>query len=218
MRGFGLLLAFFGCPLLLLIARRLRLDSLSPAVRLGLWLICFGVVGIAAQTSDSWMRQLGISAPTPKTVLAAVAGVAITLAAWPLIKLVQLFAGGLPVEQTAQFQRLVQLSIARRLFIIATAGVVEETLYRGYGIGLGKYIFGSAWTAALVSLVIFTCAHFRWGLSHLLSVFWAGFVLTLLFVFNQDLIACILAHIAIDVIGILIAPAIIARRNAMKAG
>ncbi|HEY0802794.1 MAG TPA: CPBP family intramembrane glutamic endopeptidase [Steroidobacteraceae bacterium] len=211
---FGLFLALFGWPLLLVAFRQLSVDLLSPAIRLCHWLLCLVVVVIAARGSELWVRQLCFHIPTAKTILGAASAVVATLAAWPVIKFIQMRLGDVPVEQSALFFKVINLTVPNRLFIAVTAGVVEEVIYRGYAIGLGRQILGSLWLAALVSLVVFTGAHFRWGVSHLLSAFWAGLVLSVLFVFSQDLIACILAHIAIDVLGIIIAPAILAKRHA----
>lgn len=122
--------------------------------------------------------------------------------------------GGVSVEQTELFSRLAKLSFGYRLFIVMTAAVVEEVLYRGYAIGVGRYVFGSLFIAILVSLAAFVAAHFRWGMSHLLSVFWPGLVLSLLFVSTNNLLVCILAHAAVDAVGLLVAPAAMRRKNA----
>ena len=213
----GLLLALFGAPLLLLICKKLAIDSLAPAIRIGLWLLCLGVVAIAAQGPESWMAQLHLHLPTARTLLEAVLGITAALAATPIIQLIQTLLGGTSLQRNAQFAKIRNLSAANRLFIAVTAGVVEEVLYRGYAIGIGGQIFGSLWLAASISLAVFVAAHIRWGLSHLLAVFWAGLVLSALFIFTRDLVACIIAHVAIDVIGILLAPAILAKREARNA-
>ena len=213
---YGLLLALFGLPLLQLAFNKLGVDALSPAIRICLWLLCLGVLVIAAHGSASWIAQLNLHQPSAKAFVGAGIATVIVLAAWPIIQRAQLSLASTPIAHTAQFRKILGLSVSHRLFIAITAGVVEEVLYRGYAIGIGGVILGSQWLAASLSLAVFVGAHFRWGLSHLLSVFWAGLVLCALFIFTQDLIACIVAHTAIDVVGILIAPAILAKREARR--
>lgn len=57
-----------------------------------------------------------------------------------------------------------------------------------------------------LSLTIFVAAHSGWGVGHLLSVTWAGLVLSLLFVWSHDLVACAIAHTMIDAVGHILAP------------
>ena len=94
-----------------------------------------------------------------------------------------------------------------------TAAVTEEVLYRGFAIGVGAQILGNLTAAVGISLAAFVGAHFRWGLLHMASVLWAAVVLTALFLVTRDLWACIAAHGVIDLIGLVVAPAMLERRN-----
>jgi membrane protease YdiL (CAAX protease family) len=208
---FGLALSLFGVPLLLVGARQLRLNPLSLAVRLGFWILGFGVLVLTIFGAASWSQQLGFIGFSAKTLGAATVAILATLVAWPLLQHTQKWLGGVSVEQTPQFHAIAALSYGYRIFLVATAATVEEVLYRGYAIGVGQYLLGGLWPAATVSILVFTLSHFRWGLSHLLSVLWAALVLTLLFLQTGDLLACMLAHAAIDAVGLLLAPAAMAR-------
>jgi membrane protease YdiL (CAAX protease family) len=208
----GLALALFGAPLLLLAFRHFRVNTLSAPMRICLWLLCLAIVLLAKQGSNNW-PLLGLKIPTVKTILYAVLATIATLGSWPIVGLLQARWGGATAQTTEQFRRLSLLSFPSKLFVVLTAGSVEEVLYRGYAIGIGTETFGSVWLASTVSLAVFVVAHLRWGLSHLVSVFWAGLILTILFVVSQDLSACILAHVAIDGVGILIIPVVFARRS-----
>ena len=203
----GLALSLFGSLLLLLLFKSLRIDSLSLPSRLALWLLALCALMLAAHGSASWLHQMGFQTPTFLHIGAAVLATIAMLAIWPLLQRIQKVFGSTPIEQTNQFRKLAGLSFTFRLFIVVTAAVVEEILYRGYAIGIGKDIFGSLSVAVLVSVGAFVAAHFRWGVSQLLFVLWSALVLSTLFVYANDLLACILAHAAVDAVGLLVAPA-----------
>ncbi len=101
---------------------------------------------------------------------------------------------------------------------IARLGVAAPT-WRTLITGVvgGFVMLGSVWWAALVSVVAFTIAHYRWGLSHLLSVFWTGATLTALYVYSGDLLACVFAHAIVDTVGLLLMPAIKAKCGVARA-
>jgi membrane protease YdiL (CAAX protease family) len=140
------------------------------------------------------------------------------LAAWPVLQSLQRRTGGQATVDSERFRKLVALPLAHRAFLVLTAGVTEELLYRGYGIGVGSLLLGGTATALAVSLAVFTVAHLSWGIAHLASVLWAGAVLSLLLVIRGDLLACMLAHTAVDAVGLLVAPMAIARQRQRRAG
>jgi membrane protease YdiL (CAAX protease family) len=52
-----------------------------------------------------------------------------------------------------------------RFILVITAGIFEETLFRGYAIERLTSILGNKWVAGLISVTLFTLAHFSfWGL------------------------------------------------------
>ena len=209
----GLALSLLGAPLLLLGFKALRIDSLSLISRVALWLLAGTVLAFATYGSGSWSQQIGIQAPTAIHLAAAVFAAFAMLAIWPIAQHLQKSYGGVRVEQTESFQKIARFSFGRRLFLVVTAAVVEEILYRSYAIGIGQTIWGSMMAAVVVSLGVFVAAHFQWGVSHLFFVFWAGLVLSLLFVFTNNIWACMLAHAIVDAVGLLLAPAAMARKR-----
>jgi membrane protease YdiL (CAAX protease family) len=211
--AFGLALALFGTPILLLTTRFAGGNSLGWPIRLSLWALGGAALGIARSVMKNWDITLGLLAPSWRTVIGAVAAMLITCAAWPIVQHIQVRAGKKTVEQNEAFLAITALSIPYRLFLVATAAVTEEILYRGFAVGVGGEILGNRPAAVALSLIAFVGGHFRWGLGHMLSVLWAAITLTALFVITRDLLACILAHGAIDVIGLVIAPAAMARRG-----
>jgi membrane protease YdiL (CAAX protease family) len=209
----GLAVSLLGAPILLITVRLKNVDPLGLPVRLTLWVLAAVVGGIAVLAGESWSHSLGLTVPNWHAVLGAAAAILAVLPAWPLLQRVQRKAGGGLVTENVVFQKIVAQPLAYRLFLIATAAVTEEILYRGFAIGIGKVLLGNTLEAATLSVVTFTLTHFRWGLSHLLSVLWAALAFTCLFVVTGDLLACIVAHGAIDTLGLVIAPALMAGRK-----
>lgn len=114
--------------------------------------------------------------------------------------------------KSSQYEALLSRPFVYRCFLVITAAVTEEVLYRSYAVGIGQLLFGSIWVACAVSVIAFTLAHFMWGLAHLVPVFVSAVVLTLLFVFTRNLWLCILAHAIVDSAGFLAVPAAARRR------
>jgi len=209
----GMALALFGAPALLYATRRFGGDTLGLALRLSLWALAAITWGIAEWAMNQGDRALGLLEPGWRTLVGAVAATFLTLAGAPIFQYIQEKVGTQAIAQNDIFQALIARSIRYRLFLVATAAVTEEILYRGFAVGVGAQILGSRSAAAALSIVVFVGGHFRWGVAHMLSVTWAAVVLTALFVITHDLWACIAAHAAIDLMGLVIAPAAMARRG-----
>lgn len=103
---------------------------------------------------------------------------------------------------------LQSLPLVVRVALVITAGVFEETLYRGYGIErLSKY-FGGKWVAAALTLVLFTFAHApAVGAAQLAPIVLVSGLVTLLYLWRRDLLLNMVAHATIDAIGLLVVPA-----------
>ncbi len=96
-----------------------------------------------------------------------------------------------------------------RLFALITAGVVEEALYRGFAIERLTALTGSKGLAAMFSLAAFSAAHVPfWGLAALAAPIVGGGFFTLVYLWRRDLVACMVAHIAVDFVGLVLAPAL----------
>jgi membrane protease YdiL (CAAX protease family) len=209
----GFAASLLGAPILLVTVKLAGGNQLGLAARLALWALAGAVCGIALLAGAPWSHLVGLRVPSWQTLRGAAAATVAVLAAWPLLQYVQGRLGGVSITQNPAFQKIAVLSVSYRIFLVITAAVTEEVLYRGFAIGVGSILLGNPLVAATLSIVIFTSAHFRWGLGHMLSVFWVALVFTTLFVVTGDLWACIAAHAASDATGLLIAPAMMARRN-----
>lgn len=209
----GLFLALIGSPLLLALFRRLRFNQFSLVPRLTLWVAALAVLVIAAANIVGWHVYLGLEWPTWQTLGVAILATAILfILLGTYVSLRSKFGSASPGQRELQ-QSLLRLSFSRRCFVVVTAAVTEEVLYRSYAIGVGQYLLGSLRLACVLSVVAFTLAHFRLGLANLIPVFLCTLVITLLFVFTQNLLVCIIVHAILDGVGVLVMPAIAARRR-----
>lgn len=87
----------------------------------------------------------------------------------------------------------------RRVFwgVAATAGICEETLYRGF---LTWYLAGwtGPWVAIVLSSMIFGLGHVYLGVAQVPRTFFVGLVLALLTYFSGSLWPAIVLHAALD--------------------
>jgi membrane protease YdiL (CAAX protease family) len=90
--------------------------------------------------------------------------------------------------------------------LVLRAAVVEEVLYRGYAIERINELTKSKWVAGLVPLIMFMLVHLTWGIGHLLFIFIAGGLLTLMYVSKRNLGLNIIAHFTVDIIALLVLP------------
>lgn len=102
---------------------------------------------------------------------------------------------------------LLSLPFATRLLLVLTAGIFEETLFRGYALERLAVLFKNKWWAAAVTVALFTVAHIpAVGVAHLLPVFIISALVTLLYLWRRDLVVNILAHVTIDGVALLAIP------------
>lgn len=107
---------------------------------------------------------------------------------------------------------LVQLSALPTWYLVITVLVVasaEELLYRAYAVARLAMMTGSRWTAGALSVLAFGLAHVPlWGWGPALTMFVSGAMMTLVYLWRTDIVALIIAHVATDLYGIVIAPAL----------
>lgn len=110
---------------------------------------------------------------------------------------------------TKQVEAVTSWPLWLRLFALVTAGVVEEALYRGYAIERLTALTGRRWLAALIALAGFSIAHVPfWGFAALATPLVGGGFFTLIYLWRRDLVACMVAHVAVDSVGLILAPAL----------
>ncbi len=109
------------------------------------------------------------------------------------------------------FAQIYGVPLAVRIALVFTAGVCEETLFRGYAIERLKILTGNVWTGGLIAAVLFTLGHVpRYGFSTgLIGVAAIAVLLALLYIWRKNVAVCVALHWLIDGFALLIVPAFV---------
>ena len=213
----GLAVSPGGPLILLLAAKTLRFNSLSLPGRLSLWLLALIALLLAAYGAGaSWLTRIGVRPFGWSDFLGAVVVVIVSLVGAIFLQLLQRKLGIKNTEGAKLQRKIHDLSTPYRFFVVVTAAVVEEVLYRGYAIGIGQHVWGSLAVAFVVSLFVFVVVHFSHGMIQLITVFWIALLMSLLFVLTNNLFACMLAHFVVDAVGVLLMPWVASRQRAPR--
>lgn len=190
-------------------------------VHVSLWqaeAVVWGLAALVLCILVFWERlplaAIGLRRPTWKSLLWGFIGaIAVRIFAAAVLVVYAALSG---VSMTQAFAH--DVSIATKLgalpygvilLLALRAGVTEEILFRGYGIGRLAAVTGNRAVAAALSLAIFTLAHLgAWDVNYLVVVLPAGLVLTLLYLWRRDLWANMCAHFLTDAVGLSMAYAI----------
>ena len=99
----------------------------------------------------------------------------------------------------AGMEQALALPLWFRVVAVFTAGVVEEAMFRAYTVTRLARLSGSVWLAAALSVTAFAALHIPvWGIGPSFAFLLGGAVMTAFFIWKRDLLAMIVAHIAID--------------------
>lgn len=194
----GLLLAL-GLPSLLAYVRRREQSGPARQVRrlTTAWAGCLLLLTLVLLWEQRPLASIGI---VWGNYLAWLGGAALglTMLALSVIGVIQASRAGKEIRT----EGLAQLLDMPRWFhwaVPITAGVTEEIMFRGYPIERLHELTGSLWLAALIPLFVFTLAHLgSWSWGHLAGVALGGALLSGLYLWQRDLIACMIAHALID--------------------
>jgi membrane protease YdiL (CAAX protease family) len=205
----GLLLALAGPPLASFIADLQGTEQTPARIGWGVvvhWINLAAVVFVVLRAERRPLASIGLRPFKWWTIpLGLVAGIVATVATGYLAQfLTPSNAGVAPFVAT-----LLSLPFAMRLVLVITAGVFEETLYRGYAFERLAGWFNSKWAAAGVTVLLFTLGHAPVvGLDRLLPIFIVSSLITLLYLWRRDLVVNMVAHATVDAIALLVAPAL----------
>lgn len=104
-----------------------------------------------------------------------------------------------------EMQSLLHTPFWFRLLLVTRAALMEETLFRGYGIERVKELSGSRSLAGTITWALFTVAHLTsWGWAQLIIAGYGGLILTLLYLWRRDLVCNVIAHWVTDGAGFLL--------------
>jgi membrane protease YdiL (CAAX protease family) len=115
-------------------------------------------------------------------------------------------AAGLPGFATGM-EEVMRFPIWYRVLAVIGAGVVEETLFRGFTVTRLFVLTGRLWLSATLALLGFIVLHVPfWGWGFAVSGLVSGAAGMAFFVWRRDLLAMIVFHTITDAVGLVIAP------------
>ena len=207
----GLLLAWGGTALLVSPAAGLVGDSSSVSGgvvgQVALWLLFAAVVGIVVFWEKQPLRSLWLKPLEWQSLgWASVLTLFSILVMFPITEWVRKAVG--LSDYASGMETTLAYPAWLRVIAVLTAGIVEETLFRGFAVTRLLRLGGNVPVAIGVSSAVFAALHLPfWGSGPSLAFFVGGIATTAFFVWRRDLLAMILAHIAIDMWALVITPA-----------
>jgi CAAX protease family protein len=169
----------------------------SSIVREGLfWLLGVALIWIVRSGEGVTLRTIGIgTAKMWQSFAWGPALAAVSLFAAVMLAHVTGYGHG---KNSQAFDRLPLWLVTCTVF---RAGILEELFFRGYAIERLKALGLQRWTAAGIPLVIFAIGHFRGGWANIAIAFVIGAILTVFYLWKKDLVANMVAHTLVDLIG-----------------
>ena len=173
---------------------------------LAMWLFLGIIVAIVVFWERQSLASMWLRPPAWSSLgwglLLAIATIVVVMPALTWL----LRVAGIPGFEAGMAKILV-LPLPFRVFAVITAGVVEDVLFLGYGFTRLTLLTGTRWTAAIFTIALFALLHFpNWGLGPVLAYFVAVGLAVAFFVWRQDLLANIVAHVIVDGMGLVIVP------------
>src|SRR5215471_19014646 len=178
------------------IALRVKISSPILTNLLGqaaLWLLCAIVIAVVLRWEKQPLASLWLKPPQWQCLFWAAVLIAAHLAIiFPATELIrnriglQGYAGGV--------ETVLALPLRVRILAVLTAGVVEETLLRGYSITRLARLTSSLTLGVVLSSAVFAALHFPlWGAGPTLAFFIDALASGAFFVWRRDLLAMIIA-------------------------
>jgi membrane protease YdiL (CAAX protease family) len=107
----------------------------------------------------------------------------------------------------AGMEEVMRFPLWYRVLAVLGAGVVEETLFRGFTVTRLSVLTGRTWLAATLALLGFCALHVpMWGWGFAVGGLVGGAAAMAFFVWRRDLLALMVFHTITDAIGLIVAP------------
>jgi membrane protease YdiL (CAAX protease family) len=205
----GIIVALAGIPLVELVAGfwfgNESLLALSIRDIFVKWTFAAVIVAVIVRVEQRSLSSIGLTRPGWGDVGAAVLVFVLGAVSYPFTT---------PLLDSLGFNTTVggieQLAAYPLLFVLAlalTAAVTEEILYRGFPIERIAERTGSAALAAGITILFFVIFHIPyWGVGGALQISVNAVLLTLLYVWRRNIMACIIAHAITDIYAFVILP------------
>ena len=203
----GLALSLGGPALVALGAGRGGASSLAQSLvgQLALWALVAGVVGITLAWERRPLASLGVRPLRPASFAFGLAAAAVLV--YAVVPVASAFVRALGLAGfEAGLAAVHAWPLGLRIFAVLTGGVAEELLYRGYAQTRLEPLTGSAPLAAALSVLAFALAHAPlWGPGPVVTFLFSGGFLAAFFLWRRDLLANVVAHVAVDALGLVLA-------------
>lgn len=168
------------------------------------WLLLALLVFFVVLIEMRPLRSIGVKRPNWKTFAVGIATGVVAVVGITTIYFAVFPRLGLHMN-TGEMSKLLQTPYWYRFLLVTRAAMVEETLFRGYGIQRLEELTSSHWIAGVVTWTAFTLAHLSsWGWAQLSIAGWGGAILTALYLWRRDLVCNVVAHWVTDGAGFLL--------------
>lgn len=192
----GIGLALFGPIVPPLISFLTSLEITSVGVAVYLWILTGVLCAIIIGIEDRSLASVGLRRPDRWDVVLAISlwiVLMFTTGGWIFLLdelgLIEGAGGGGSDD----------LALHLVLFSAATVAIVEEFLYRGYGLERLEAVTDSTWIAGLATATVFVLIHLTTSVAQMLIVIPAAILLTLVYIWRRNLLVVIFAHVAVNV-------------------
>ena len=194
-----------------------------PFLGLGKWLAPGDTIGAALAREAIWwgfgalilcwvifaerkpLASIGLRRPHWGTLGWGLAG-AIAMMASVMLSYAVIFPALGLTQNMRQTGAVASLPLWLLIATVVRAGIVEEILFRGYPIERIEALTGSTWLAALIPGAAFVLVHISsWGAAQLIVVAFGAIIMTALYLWRRDLVCVMIAHVATDLVGFLLA-------------
>lgn len=193
------LLVFLGFPFLLQL-----LPLTYMLAELGFWLLLLVMILWIYFVEKRTITSIGWKKLSVKMAFMAI-GLGLVL--FVVFGIASVVIQKLGLELNQEIAKMISSKSIPVLFLLVLrAAVVEEVLYRAYAFERINELTKSKWVAGLVPLIMFMLVHLSWGIGHLLFIFVAGGLLTIMYVSKRNLALNIIAHFTVDVIALAVLP------------
>lgn len=185
------------------LAPQLGLNEARAITEGAVWFYAAIVLGIALFWERRTLASIGLRRPGLSSLGFGIATAIVMAAAGAVASYVIYGLLRQPAHADAQAGALVGASVVYALCLSVRAGVVEELFYRGLATEQLSVFTGRRWLSAIIAAAVFTsmhALHFDWV--QLIPIGLFALILAALYLWRHDLWANIIAHIAVDSVGL----------------
>jgi CAAX protease family protein len=145
------------------------------------------------------LQRIGWTLPSPKEFLwGLVLYPPIMYGANGLVSLLHALGLSAPTQLPPFLITSGKAHVVLAVILVTVVAIVEETVFRGYLILRLKAVTGRTWLAVVLSAAVFSFGHGYEGSAGLISVFFLGIVLAVVYLWRGSLVASMTIHFLID--------------------